>query len=140
MLPKIRWFVAPMMIGSLLSGWAQTNDPAAKPVAKVRSAREFNGLCRRARTADDYKGLCEWCDGRSSFCARRVKELEAELKDYYSGTQRVGLKYPPRDQTLKELIDHYRVQGQKWAERGDSYRKQVAKLTAAETVAAAQPK
>ena len=124
MLPKISWFAITLLIGSSLGGvLAETNDAAAKSVAKLHNAREFNGLCRRAKTADDYKALCEWCDGRSSFCTRRLRELEAELKDYYSATQRVGPKYPLRDQTLKELIYDYRVQGQKWTERGDGYKR-----------------
>jgi hypothetical protein len=129
------------LCASLLSGVrAQTIDPTAKSVEKLSSDREYKRLCQRAKAADDYRALGDWCDGRSSFCARRVKELEADLNAYYTGMNRVGPKYPPRDQTLKELIYHYRVQRQKWTERGEGHKKQLAQLTGAGALASAQAK
>ncbi len=116
-------------IGTLAAS-AQSGDTQAvapKPVV-IHTGREFKGMCRRAKTADEFGALSTWCAGQSSASSKKVAQLEAELKQYYSGPTPVGPKYPPRDQTLKELISHYRLVSAKWQERAKGYTDQQAKL------------
>ncbi len=107
------------------AAWAQSGDAQrySGGAVTIHNAREYKGMCRRARTAEEYGALSTWCSSQSSAYATRVAQLQAELREYYSRTGPVGPKYPPRDQTLKELVSHYQTLSARWHERADNYAK-----------------
>jgi len=115
--------------------WPQpgTAQPGGANGVKIRNSREYKGLCKRAKSADDFKALSAWCSGRSTMCKRKVAELEAELSDYYSKPSVAGPKYPPRDQTLRGLIAHYRSLAGQWQASADRYTARLASLDATST-------
>lgn len=128
MIRTAQW-IGLMALLSAAAAWPQAPFAEQRPgAAPIRSAREFRGMCRRAKTADQYGALSAWCFRQSGACVKKVSELESELKEYDSGTPRVGPKYPPRDRTIRELIAYYRSQAAKWQGRADGYTKQMAKL------------
>jgi hypothetical protein len=113
--------------------WPQSGNPqpaAATPV-KIQNSREYKRLCKRAKSADDFKALSAWCSDQSTACRRKIAELEAELNDYNSRPSPVGPKYPPRDQTVRDLISHYRILAGKWQESAEDYTSRLARLEAA---------
>ena len=136
MFGNIRSLAIAAVVGSLVGG-AHAQDSsqnAAMQAVNIHTGREYNGLCKRARTAEEFQALSNWCGDRSSFCSRRAREFEAELNEYYAHSSRIGLKYPPRDQELKQLIYKYQSQAAHWSHLGDGYKKHVAELRGAETL------
>jgi hypothetical protein len=115
--------------------WPQSGDSrlAAATSAKIQNSRENKGLCKSAKSADDFKALSMWCSDQSTLCRRKVAEPEAELKDYNSRPSPKGPKYPPRDQTIRDLISHYRILAAKWQESGENYTSRLATLEVANT-------
>jgi hypothetical protein len=95
----------------------------------IHGARSYKEMSRRAKTADEFTALSMWCSSQSSIYAKRVTELESELKAYYANPS-VGPKYPSRDQSIKERISHYRILSAQWQARANDYNNQVAKLNA----------
>src|SRR5215471_50 len=120
----------------LIAGWAWAQSqmsPASATRARIQNSREYRSLCKRAKTADDFKALSAWCSDQSSICRRKIAQLEAELNDYHSNPSRPGSKYPPRDETLRNLIAHYRIVAGTWQRSAEDYKARLAKLEATDT-------
>ena len=134
-------FVRIPLSGTLLlasiAGYTRAQPAVPQPEAasrnRIHNTRGYKALCKRAKTADDFKALSAWCADQSAVCRRKVAQLEAELKEYNASSPRPGPKYPPRDQTLRDLIAHYRLLSAKWQESAENYMGRLAKLESAST-------
>ena len=116
-----------VLIAGYVWAQSQTSQPAATTRARVQNAREYRALCKRAKTADDFKALSAWCSDQSVISRRKIGQLEAELNDYHSSSSRPGSKYPPREETLRSLIAHYRRVAGNWQKSTENYMARSAK-------------
>jgi hypothetical protein len=119
-----------VLVAKCAQAQSETALPAAATRGRIQNTREYRALRKRAKTADDFKALSAWCSDQSAVCRRKIAQLEAELNDYQPGSPRPGQKYPPRDQTLRNLIAHYRIVAANWQKTAENYMAGSAKLGA----------
>lgn len=131
------FLIAGILAVGVVPLWPQAIDqqPTSRNPVMIHSAREFKEVSKRAQTAEEYGALSAWCSNRSSTYGKKIAELESELTAYYARSGPVGPKYPPRDQTLKELIAHYRLLSSKWQDRATGYTQRATNLKPADGTA-----
>ena len=112
--------------GALLLSQAAA-QPQSPPMPKT--AREWNALRNRARTAADCRALSQWSQSQAESCRRKQIDCEAELRDYYAHPSPHPFpRNPPRDQSLKHLIAYYQGQARRWDDLAGGYSEKAAVL------------
>jgi hypothetical protein len=117
-----------LLIAGFTWAQSQTSQPEAATQSRIQNTCQYKALRKRAKTASDFKALSAWCTDQSAVCRRKIAQLEAELNDYHSGSPRPAPKYPPRDQTLRDLIAHYRIVAGNWQRSAENYMARSVKL------------
>jgi hypothetical protein len=93
------------------------------------SQREFQHLRGRARTAEDFKALADWCRSRSEMYRKSHQDCGAEWRGYHSQSSLQSVaKHPTRGQSLKALGQHYGELSRHWEELATEYSRRARQL------------
>ena len=105
----------------------------AKPVssnqafATPKNNREWNRLCTRAKTAEEFRALSKWCDGQAGVCRRSQAAAEEQLRRPYPSNY-------ARSHNLSNTIERCRKQVKQWSDLSWQYSSKAESLEAATIV------
>lgn len=98
--------------------------PTARPAVKAVACTKE---CKRTRTAEGFRALSIKCRQRSTDCGAKAARLEQELVEYQA-SHHLHAKYPPREESLRDLIYYHRTRAARWNDLSAHYGNHAAQL------------